>query len=215
MRKGAYAESATAERDCSMTDAELKATTFRSLKEATAADWRHIVKELSAYATDLPSRVLGHLQLLEGDSGGFPIDRLQHSLQTATLAHRDDREEEYVVMALLHDIGDIVCTYNHPDMAVGILRPFISEENLWIVEHHNVFQSYYYYHHVGLDRNLRDQYRDHPWFQATVDFVEKYDQAAFDQHYDTAPLSFFEPMVRRVLAEPRRALMSRSNVKLA
>jgi predicted HD phosphohydrolase len=197
-----------------MTDAELKATTFRSLKEATAADWRHIVTALSAYATDLPSRVLGYLQLLEGDSGGFPIDRLQHSLQTATLAHRDGRDEEYVVMALLHDIGDILCTYNHADMAAAVLRPFISEENLWIVEHHNVFQSYYYYHHVGLNRDMRDQYRDHPWFQATADFVEKYDQAAFDRNYDTAPLSFFEPMVRRVLAEPRRALMCRSNVKL-
>jgi predicted HD phosphohydrolase len=194
MRKGASAESPTAERDCS--------------------DWRHIVTALSAYATDLPSRVLGYLQLLEGDSGGFPIDRLQHSLQTATLAHRDGRDEEYVVMALLHDIGDILCTYNHADMAASILRPFISEENLWIVEHHNVFQSYYYYHHVGLNRDMRDQYRDHPWFQATADFVEKYDQAAFDRNYDTAPLSFFEPMVRRVLAEPRRALMCRSNVKL-
>jgi predicted HD phosphohydrolase len=197
-----------------MPDTELTSTTFRSLKEATAADWRYIAGALTSYAADLPSRVLGHLRLLEGDSGGFPINRLQHSLQTATLAHRDGRDEEYVVMALLHDIGDILCTYNHADMAAAILKPFISEENLWIVAHHNFFQGYYFFHHLGMDRDVRDQYRGHPCFQATADFVEKYDQAAFDQHYDTAPLSFFEPMVQRVMAEPRRALISRKTIKL-
>lgn len=198
-----------------MTDADLTTATFRSMKESTAGDWRHIVGRLVPYAASLPSRVLDHLRLLEGDSGGFPIDRLQHSLQTATLAHRDGRDEEYVVMALLHDIGDTLGIYNHADIAAAILKPFLSEENLWIVEHHNIFQGYYFFHHVGLDRNMRDQYRDHPWFQATVDFVEKYDQAAFDPHYPTAPLSFFEPMVQRVLAEPVCALMCNSNVKLA
>lgn len=197
-----------------MTDKVLTTTTFRSLKESTAADWRHIVGAVASYAANLPRRVLDHLQLLEGDSGGFPIDRLQHSLQTATLAHRDGRDDEYVVMALLHDIGDSLGIYNHADIAAAILKPFISEENLWIVEHHNFFQGYYFFHHIGLDRNVRDQYRGHPSYQATADFVEKYDQAAFDQHYDTAPLSFFEPMVQRVMAEPRRALISRSNIKL-
>ena len=117
-------------------------------------------------------------------------------------------------MALLHDIGDTLGIFNHADIAAAILKPFISEENLWIVEHHNIFQGYYFFHHLGLDRNMRDQYCGHPWFQPTVDFVEKYDQAAFDPHYDTPPLSFFEPMVRRVLAEPVHAVMSRSNIKL-
>lgn len=197
-----------------MTDRDLTTTIFRSMKESTAADWRHIAGALAPYAANLPSRILDHLRLLESDSGGFPIDRLQHSLQTATLAHRDGRDEEYVVMALLHDIGDTLGIYNHADIAAAILKPFLSEENLWIVEHHNIFQGYYFFHHVGLDRNMRDQYRGHHWFQATADFVEKYDQAAFDPHYDTAPLSFFEPMVQRVMAEPVRALMCRSSVKL-
>lgn len=197
-----------------MTDRDLTTTTFRSMKESTAADWQHIAGALAPYAANLPSRILDHLRLLGSDSGGFPIDRLQHSLQTATLAHRDGRDEEYVVMALLHDIGDTLGIYNHADIAAAILKPFLSEENLWIVEHHNIFQGYYFFHHVGLDRNMRDQYRGHHWFQATADFVEKYDQAAFDPHYDTAPLSFFEPMVQRVMAEPVRALMCRSSVKL-
>lgn len=205
---------AAAERDCSMTDADLTITTFRSIKESTAADWQHIAGRLAPYAASLPSRVLDHLRLLEGDSCGFPIDRLQHCLQTATLAHRDGRDEEYVVMALLHDIGDTLGIFNHADIATAILKPFISEENLWIVEHHNFFQGYYFFHHVGLDRNMRDQYRDHPCFQATADFVEKYDQAAFDPNFDTAPLSFFEPMVQRVMAEPQRALISGKNIKL-
>ena len=197
-----------------MTEEQPITTHFRSMKESTTADWRHIMGQAAPYADALSDRIVNHFRLLEGEFGGFPIDRKQHGLQTATRAHRDGRDEEYVVMALLHDIGDSLATYNHPDFAAAILRPFISEENHWIVQHHNIFQGYYYFHHVGLDRDLRDEFRGHPWFQATADFAEKYDQAAFDPDYDTAPLSFFEPMIRRVMAEPKQALMRRGNVDL-
>lgn len=197
-----------------MTDEDLINTHFRSLKEGTAEDWRHIAGRMARYADDLPARVLDHLRNLEGGTGGFPIDRLQHCLQCATRAHRDGRGEEYVVMALLHDIGDSLATYNHPDVAAAVLKPFVSEEIHWIVQHHNIFQGYFYFQHLGLDRNMRDNYRDHPLFEATADFAEKYDQAAFDPEYDTAPLSFFEPMIRRLMAEPKHAMVSKSNLKL-
>ncbi|MBK5061876.1 HD domain-containing protein [Burkholderia sp. R-70199] len=148
-----------------------------------------------------------HLRLLKGDFGGFPVDRLTHSLQTATLAHRDSQDEEYVVCALLHDIGDTLGSYNHADVAAVLLEPFVSAENHWMVKHHGVFQGYYFFHHMGMDRNLRDNYRDVPeLFKRTAHFCEKYDAAAFDPDAETLPLAFFEPMVRRVFAEPKRTL---------
>ena len=189
-------------------------TNFRALTESAPADWRHIMGKLEGFAAGLSGRVLAHLQLLEGDNGGFPIDRLSHSLQTATRAYRDGRDEEYVVMALLHDMGDLLCLYNHADLAAAILKPFISEQNHWIVQQHGIFQGYFFFHHIGLERNAREAFRGHPWFETAAEFVEKYDQSAFDQNYDMAPLSFFEPMVHRVFAEPKNAVISRSTVDL-
>ena len=125
---------------------------------------------------------------------------LEHSLQSATRAHRDGADEEMVVAALLHDIGDLLSPYNHSEMAAAVLRPYVSEKTYWIVRHHGLFQSYYYAHHSGGDRNARDAYRDHPWYQATVDFCERWDQSSFDPEYDSLPLEFFEPVVKRVFA---------------
>ena len=130
-----------------------KRATFRAMTEGTAEDWSIIAGEFMPFAQQLPDRVMAHLKLLEGDCGGFPIDRLEHSLQTATRAHRDGRDEEYVVMALLQDIGDTLGSYNHPDIAAAILKPFVSEENHWIVAEHGIFQGYYFFHHLGLDRD--------------------------------------------------------------
>jgi predicted HD phosphohydrolase len=150
--------------------------------------------------------VLAHLRLLADDYGGFAVDRLTHSLQTATLAHRGGEDEEYVVCALLHDIGDTLGAYNHADVAAAIVRPFVSEGNHWMVEKHAIFQGYYYFHHLGMDRNLRDQFRGHPHFERTALFCERYDSPAFDPACDAMPLEAFEPMVRRVFAAPKRTL---------
>ena len=175
---------------------------FREMKEGTAEDWAIIGGNFRAFATGLPDRVLNHLTLLKGDFGGFPICRLEHSLQTATRAHRDGRDERYVTMALLHDIGDTLGTYNHPEVAASIIKPFVSEEVHWICQNHGAFQGYYYFHHLGMDRDVREQFRGHEHFEACREFCEKYDQAAFDPDYQSEPLEFFEPMVRRVLARP-------------
>jgi predicted HD phosphohydrolase len=179
---------------------------FRSMDEAKAEDWAIIGGHFMGYGKGLPDRVLAHLKLLDGDYGGFPVDRLQHSLQTATRAHRAGENEEYVVAALLHDIGDTLGSYNHPDVAAAILKPFIDEKMHWIVAHHGIFQGYYFFHYLGLDRDLREQFRGHPYFAETARFCEIYDQTAFDQAYDSAPLEYFEPMVRRVFAAPKQSI---------
>ncbi|MGT2459214.1 HD domain-containing protein [Cupriavidus basilensis] len=195
----------------SKTTAHARAT-FSHMEQGTREDWAAISAEFMPFAQALADRVLDHLKLLDGDYGGFPIDRLTHCLQTATLAHRDGRDEEYVVCALLHDIGDTLGTFNHPDIAAAILKPFVSPENLWMVEKHGVFQGYYFFHHLGLDRNLREQFRSQPeLFERTAEFCAKYDCAAFMRDYDTLPLSFFEPMVRRVFARPRNSMYVKEN----
>src|SRR3989344_1742363 len=179
---------------------------FTHMKDGTQEDWAIIAADFSAYARQLPIRIVAHLKLLEGDFGGFPVDRLTHSLQTATRAWRDGRDEEYVVCALLHDIGDTLGSYNHPDIAAAILKPFVSEANLWMVQHHGIFQGHNFFHHIGLDRHMRDQFAGHPHAERTAEFVARYDNPAFDPAAPTRPLSHFEPMLRRVMASPKQSV---------
>jgi predicted HD phosphohydrolase len=179
---------------------------FTSMKEGTEADWSIIGSHFMGYAAGLPNRVLAHLKLLDGDYGGFPIDRLQHSLQTATRAHRAGESEPYVVMALLHDIGDTLGSYNHPEIAAAILKPFVDDKLHWITEHHGIFQGHYFFHHIGMNRDMRDAFLGHEHFEDTARFCELYDQSAFDPAYECAPLEFFEPMVRRVFARPLNSI---------
>ena len=180
--------------------------TFRHMEEGTAQDWAKIADHFIPFTQGLADRVLAHLKLLEGDFGGFPVDRLTHSLQTATRAMRGGEDEDYVVMALLHDIGDTLGSYNHPDIGAAILKPFVDERVRWIAEKHGIFQGYYFFHYIGLDRDMREAFRGHPHFEDTARFCELYDQTAFDPAYGSAPLSVFEPMVRRVLAAPKRSI---------
>ncbi|MGB0692032.1 MAG: HD domain-containing protein [Pseudomonadales bacterium] len=178
-----------------------KRASFRRFDECTPEDIQTVGENFKALADGLPDRVLAHLKLLDGDFGGFNVDRLEHSLQTATRAHRDGRNEEYVVCALLHDIGDTLGTYDHGAVAAAILKPFISEANHWMLENHTVFQGYYYFEHLGGDKNARDVHKDSPHFEHTKEFIEKYDMPAFDENYDSMSLEEFEPMVRRVMSK--------------
>lgn len=181
-------------------------TRFTRMDQSTREDWQILGAEFMELARQLPDRVIAHLQLLQGDFGGFPIDRYQHCLQTATRALRDGRDEEYVVCALLHDIGDTLGSFNHPDIAAAMLQPFVSEENLWMVKHHGIFQGHYFFHHVGMDRDMREQFRDHPCYERTAEFCALYDNPAFDPDGETLPIEHFEPMLRRVFATPRRSI---------
>ena len=191
-----------------MSEAHASRTRFAAMAESGVEDWTIIRSAFQPFARRLPERILSHLRLLDGDLGGFPIDRLQHSLQTATRAHRGGEAEDYIVMALLHDIGDTLGSYNHPEIAAAIIRPFVPEELEWIAAHHGVFQGYFYFHHMGADRNMRERFRGHPHFETCARFCEFYDQSAFDAAYDSAPLEFFEPMIERVFATPRTTMLT-------
>jgi predicted HD phosphohydrolase len=179
---------------------------FHAMTEGTREDWQIIAGEAIHLAIGLPDRVLAHLRLLDGDFGGFAVDRLTHSLQTATRAERAGRDDEYVYCALLHDIGDTLGSLNHADVAAAIVKPFVSEQNHWMVEKHAIFQGYYFFHYLGLDRDMREQFRGHEWFDRTAEFCADVDQPAFDPGYDTYPLEHFEPLVRDVMSSPKRSI---------
>lgn len=173
---------------------------FTSMADGSAEDYLLLAELEKQHVAGVADRVLAHLRGLEGSFGGYQVDRLEHSLQCASRAHRDGASEELVVVALLHDIGDMLAPLNHSEMAAAILRPYVSEESYWIAKWHGLFQSFYYAHHLGGDRNARERFRGHQYFDATVRFCEKWDQPAFDPQYDTMPLDAFEPMVRMVFS---------------
>ena len=182
---------------------------FHAMVDGTQEDWMAIGRASVEFRQGLPDRMLAHLNMLKGDCGGFAVDRLEHSLQTATRAHRDGRDEEYVVCALIHDIGDILGPSNHAEIGAVILKPYISERNHWMMDKHGIFQGYYFFHHIGLDRDMRDEFRGHPDFEYTAQFCHLNDQKAFDPTYESMPLEAFEPMLRRVLAAPKRSIYMR------
>jgi predicted HD phosphohydrolase len=172
------------------------------MQDATAADYEPIISRAVEHVAGLPDRVLAAIRELGAGDAGYAVSRLDHSLQSATRALRDGRDDAYVVMCLVHDIGDTLAPHNHGEIAAAVLEPFVPPELAWITRHHPVFQFYYYGARVGVDPNLRERYRGHEFFDATVEFCEKYDENCFDPTYNTLPLDDFEPIVRRVMAQP-------------
>jgi len=182
----------------------METVSFTRMAEGTREDYALLGRIEARERPRLAGRVLGALQALSVPDSGYRIDRFQHCLQTATRALRDDADEETVVCALLHDIGDLLAPDNHSEFAAALLRPYVSERNWWIIRHHGLFQGYYYFHHLDQDRNARDRFRDHPWFEDCVAFCERWDQTSFDPDYETLPLDTFVPMVERMFARPPR-----------
>jgi predicted HD phosphohydrolase len=174
---------------------------FTRMDESTAADWEAVLAADGGWDERFQDHVLGHLRLLPGDPGGFAVDRLTHSLQTAHRAEVDDRDDAYLVCALLHDIGDVLTPLNHADAAAAIVRAWVPESYHWMVQNHAMFQGYYFWHHIGLDRNARDAFADHPDYQLTEEFVRMYDMPSFDPAYPTPPLEHFEPLIRTFFKE--------------
>lgn len=176
---------------------------FTAMEHGTQADYDLLSRFHTADEASLAARVLDLLRSMDGESP-YRISRLGHSLQTATRAERDGADDETIACALLHDIGDTLAPANHADFAAAILAPYVSEKNHWIVKHHGIFQGYYYFHFYGQDRDARDKYREHPYFQACADFCANWDQRSFDPGYDTLPLEHFEPLVRALFARDPR-----------
>jgi len=176
----------------------METVSFINMADGTKEDYDFLGKHEAEYAKGLPGRLIDAIKKLEGSFAGYKISRLEHSLQSATRAYHDGKSKEYVVAALLHDIGDELAPYSHSEMAASILRPYVSERIYWIIKTHGVFQMYYYAHHTGGDKNARDRYKDNPWYNDAIDFCHLYDQNCFDPEYKSKPLEFFIPMVEEV-----------------
>ncbi|MBT5794915.1 MAG: HD domain-containing protein, partial [Deltaproteobacteria bacterium] len=161
---------------------------FTKMEDGTKEEYAFLEPLYIQCIDGIPEMLLGLLKRMQGDRLGYQIDRYQHSLQTATRAERDGSDEETIVCALLHDIGDVLAPDNHSQVAAAILQPYISERNYWVLKHHGLFQGYYYFHHINKDRNIRDNFKDHQFYQACVDFCSQWDQCSFDPDYDTLPL---------------------------
>ncbi len=176
---------------------------FYALTEANRQSWTAVIDADAQFVRGLPGWLMDNLAVLRSDCHGFAIDRLEHCLQTATRAHRDGRDEEYVTCALFHDVGAALAPDSHAEFVALILRPYVSERNHWMLLHHGVFQSYYFAHFHGGDRNARRKFRRHPHYDYTAEFCDLYDQAAFDPNYPSMTLDEFRPMVERVLGRRR------------
>lgn len=173
---------------------------FRQMEEGTADDYALLNRLEADFAARLPERILEHLMRLEHSLSGYRISRLEHSLQAATRAYRDGADIDWVVAALLHDIGDDLAPHNHDSLAAEVLKPYVREEVTWVIRHHGIFQLAHYGDKIGADPNARDKYADSPHYKSAVAFCARWDQMAFDPDYDTEPLATFEPMVREVFS---------------
>ena len=174
---------------------------FTQMKDGTKEDYDLLSKYEEKFSKDLPDRILDALRNLDNSVDGYQVTRLEHSLQSATRAEKDGADEEMVVATLIHDIGDNLAPHNHSQLVASVLRPYVSEKIYWIILHHGIFQEYYYAHHIGRDRNARDKFKDHPYYQDAVDFCEKWDQKSFDPNYESYSLEYFEPKVRKLFSK--------------
>lgn len=173
---------------------------FTAMKDGDREDYDFLGRHETEYAKGTADRLLNALERLDESLSGYQVTRLEHSVQSATRAWRDGADIDWIVSALLHDIGDIFAPYNHDEYAAAILRPFVREQCAWVVEKHGDFQLVYYGHHVGADPEKRAAYKGHPFFDDCAEFCERWDQSSFDPDYDMKPLEFFAPMVREVFA---------------
>jgi predicted HD phosphohydrolase len=173
---------------------------FTQMKDGDKADYDFLTEHEIEHTKGTADRLLKALVELDEGLSGYKITRLGHSLQSATRAWNGGADIDWVVSALLHDIGDIFAPYNHDEYAATILKPFVREQCRWVVEKHGDFQLVYYGEHVGANPNKRDAYAGHEFFDDCAQFCELWDQNSFDPAYETLPIEFFTPMVQQVFA---------------
>ena len=182
---------------------------FRRMEDGTREDYELLDRSERQYARRLPGQIMSALKALDHSLEGYPVSRLDHSLQAATRASLDGADDELILASLVHDVGDILAPYNHAEIAAGILRPYVRAEVTWIVEQHGLFQTYYYGHHLGGDRHGRDRFLGHPWYTACLTFCARWDQCSFDPDFPSRGLDSFEPLVSaifsRVPHDPQRS----------
>ena len=173
---------------------------FTAMKNGSVNDFEIIAANDACTAKELPERLITHLKEMGKDDGAYQISRLEHVLQCATRTHLDNADDDWVVAALLHDIGDVLAPYTHGQVAGEIIRPFVREEVAWVVSHHGTFQMFYNVSLSEVLRNSRDKFKNNPYYQSAVDFCENWDQCSFDPEFDSKPLEFFIPVIHRVFS---------------
>ena len=173
---------------------------FKQMKDGTKEEYLLLEKYEKKFIEGTPDRLINFMSNLSNTLEGYQITRLEHSLQTATRALNDKAGDEMIVAALLHDIGDELAPLNHSEYAAAVLRPYVCEKTHWIIEKHGEFQMYYYAHHLGGNKNQRDKYKGHKYYQDTVNFCENWDQKSFDPNFKSLPLKDFEPFVRKIFS---------------
>ena len=178
----------------------MKKVSFTEMKSGTKDEYILLDKYEQNYINGTADRILNFMKSLTMTLEGYQITRLEHSLQTATRAYKDKADEEMVVAALLHDIGDELAPLNHSEYAATILKPYVSKKTHWIIEKHGEFQMYYYAHHLGGNRNQREKYKGHKYYQDTLDFCEKWDQKSFDPNFKSLTLKSFEPLIKKIFS---------------
>jgi predicted HD phosphohydrolase len=180
---------------------DTRTVSFTQMKDGTAADY-HLLEEMEKpYLGLTASRIIDELRRQgEVSLEGYKITRLDHALQSATRAKHDRADTDWIVAALLHDIGDGLAPQNHDRFSAEVIRPFVRWDVAWVVEHHGIFQMLYYGRHYGWDENARDQFKDHPCFDSCAEFCERWDQSSFDPDYTQDPLDTFIPLVEEVFA---------------
>ena len=186
----------------------MKKVSFTEMKKGTKKDYLFLDKHEKDFANKTADRILKFMSNLTETLEGYQVSRLEHSLQSATRAYKNGESEEMVVAALLHDIGDELAPMNHSEYAASILKPYVSEKTHWIVEKHGEFQMFYYAHHLGGNKNKREKYKGHKYYQDTINFCENYDQNSFDPNYKTLPLEFFRPIVKRIFSRKPYSLIT-------
>ena len=173
---------------------------FVQMKDGTKEDYLLLEKHEKKYIEGTADRLIKFMSGLTNTLEGYKITRLEHSLQSATRALNDKANDEMIVATLLHDIGDELAPLNHSEYAAAVLKPYVNEKTHWIIEKHGEFQMYYYAHHLGGNRNQRDKYKGHKYYNDTVDFCENWDQKSFDPNFKSLPLKEFEPMVKKIFS---------------
>ena len=178
----------------------MKKVSFTKMKDGTKDEYLFLDKLEKEYISGTGERIIKYLQQYDGTIEGYQVSRLEHTLQAATRAVKDNASDEMVVATLLHDIGDDLAPANHAEYAAAILKPYVSEKTYWIVLKHGEFQMFYYAHHLGADKNKRDQYKDHKYYEDCVKFCELWDQSSFDPNFKSFKLDYFEPLIRKVFS---------------
>ncbi len=178
----------------------MKEVNFIQMKDGTKEDYLLLNKHEKKFIESTADRIIKFMSGLTKTLEGYKLNRLEHSLQSATRALNDKANDEMIVAALLHDIGDELAPLNHSEYAAAVIKPYVSEKTHWIVEKHGEFQMYYYAHHLGGNKNQRDKYKGHKYYKNTVDFCKNWDQKSFDPNYKSLSLKDFEPYVKKIFS---------------